>query len=521
MTWSLQLTFWALPPLLAVLVVLEDLGYLLPHRREPGTRTLIALVAASGAWAAMDLVAVVSPSLEVKRTLALLSYLPAAAAAIALPWFALVYTGRKELPRWPMLVLYVIGLATVGVVLTSRQAWIFREPHLVPLGGVVGLQVSPTLGFWVFQGAQLFSVAMAVSILSAHSTQTVATHRRLSFAGFAGALAVAPSMYHLVVTYGREWADLSSSGYALGASLLAWGFLRPRLLDLGPVDRNRVLHELHDPIVVMDAKGRIVDVNRAAESDLGLRPYGDVPVELGTIWAAGLPDARGPARVKLEFPGAQVRHFEVTLTPLGDHGTAERSALLLRDITAREQMGLALERANADLKLLANTDPLTGLANRRRFMEALDQEMERAQRYARPLSLVLLDLDYFKKVNDTHGHAAGDDVLRSAAKVLRSVCRDLDLAARLGGEELALLLPETDAAGAGTVAERVRRRMETTAHLSPMGETFSVTASIGVASLRMGTDSGEVLLRTADEALYRAKRGGRNRVVMSGGRGGP
>ena len=211
----------------------------------------------------------------------------------------------------------------------------------------------------------------------------------------------------------------------------------------------------------------------------------------------------------------------MTLTPLGDHGTAVRSALLLRDITAREQMGLALERANADLKLLANTDALTGLANRRRFMKALDQEVERAQRYARPLSLVLLDLDNFKKVNDTHGHAAGDDVLRAAAEVLRSVCRDLDLAARLGGEELALLLPETDAAGAGTVAERVRKRMEATSHLSAVGGTFSVTASIGVASLSMGTDSGEVLLQTADEALYRAKKGGRNRVVTSGGRGGP
>ena len=518
MTWSLQLTIWALPPLLAVLVVLRDLGYLLPRRREPGTRALVALVAASGVWAAMDLTAVVSPSLQVKSTLALASYVPAAVAAIAWLWFALVYAGRRELGRWPMLLLYAMGLATAGVVLTSRRWWVFTEPRLVPLGSVLGLEVSPALGFWIFQAAQVFAVAMAVYVLSAHSSGKVPTPKRVVVTGVAGALALAPLLYHLVGSYGHEWADLTSSGYALGASLLAWGLLRPRLLDLGPVDPTRVLHELRDPIMVMDAKGRIVDVNRAAEQDLGLRPYGDVPVELGTIWAAGHTEADGPAKVKLEFAGVEDRHFEVTLTPLGDRGTAVRSALLLRDITAREQMRVALEKANEDLERLANTDALTGLANRRYFMEALAREIERSERYSRPLSLVLLDLDYFKKVNDTHGHPVGDVVLRAASDVLRSVRRDVDRAARLGGEEFALLLPETEAPGAAAVAERVRVRLEVTSHPSPGGEPFTVTASFGVASLGPGVATGEALLQAADEALYRAKRGGRNRVVTSGGR---
>jgi diguanylate cyclase (GGDEF)-like protein len=130
--------------------------------------------------------------------------------------------------------------------------------------------------------------------------------------------------------------------------------------------------------------------------------------------------------------------------------------------------------------------------------------------------LVLLDLDHIKKVNDTHGHAAGDDVLRAAARVLGSVCRDVDLAARLGGEELAILLPETDASGARTVAERVRERMEGTPHRSPAGKAFRVTTSIGVGSLGTGAHDAESLLQSADEALYRAKSGGRNRVVLSG-----
>ncbi|HKJ03602.1 MAG TPA: histidine kinase N-terminal 7TM domain-containing protein, partial [Longimicrobiales bacterium] len=300
MTWSLQLTFWALPPLLAVLVVQRDLAYLLPRRREMGTRTLIALVASNGAWAGTDLLAVVGPSLEWKSTLELVGYLPAVGASIAWLWFALVYAGRKELLRWPMLVLYVTGIATAGVVLTGHQSWIFRDPRLVPLGRVVGLQVTPAAAYWVFEAVRLFAVAMAVSILWTRPTRAAADHNRVGFAGIAGALVLAPSLAHLALSYGQEWMDLSSSGSALGASFMVWGLLRPRLLDLGPVDRTRVLHELHDPIVVMDAKGRIVDLNRAAERDLGLRPYGDVPVDLGTIWAAGLTPADEPARVRLE-----------------------------------------------------------------------------------------------------------------------------------------------------------------------------------------------------------------------------
>jgi diguanylate cyclase (GGDEF)-like protein len=207
------------------------------------------------------------------------------------------------------------------------------------------------------------------------------------------------------------------------------------------------------------------------------------------------------------------RTYEVTLTRLDEAEVRGRAALLLRDVTVKERMQRELERAYADLERLARTDPLTGLANRREFMERLEQEVERSDRYVRPLSLISLDLDHFKSVNDTHGHAAGDEVLREAARALGSVCRDVDLAARMGGEEMALLLPETDTAGARIVAERVREHIAGAAHRSPSGHAFRVTASLGVATARTGA-SGEALLQAADEALYRAKAAGRNQVVL-------
>jgi diguanylate cyclase (GGDEF)-like protein len=192
-----------------------------------------------------------------------------------------------------------------------------------------------------------------------------------------------------------------------------------------------------------------------------------------------------------------------------------RSAMVLRDVTGRVRMERDLRTMAGDLERLANSDPLTGLGNRRRFMEVLALEVERADRYGRQLSLVLLDLDRFKKVNDTWGHAAGDEVLKDAARVLRSVCREIDLPARLGGEELVLLLPETDGDGARIVAERVRERIQQARHDTPDGRTFEVTASMGVASFGHGASTADALLRLADEALYAAKRGGRNRVVVA------
>jgi len=191
-------------------------------------------------------------------------------------------------------------------------------------------------------------------------------------------------------------------------------------------------------------------------------------------------------------------------------------------VTERERMNAdlretteALTRANRELDRLARTDALTELANRRQFMEVLARELDRAVRYGRPLALVLLDLDRFKVVNDTHGHAAGDRVLKAAARALRSVCRDVDLAARIGGEELALLLPETGVAGASSLAERLRQTLEATQHELPTGGTFQVTASMGIASAGENARTAADLMDRADQALYRAKEEGRNRVVVA------
>jgi diguanylate cyclase (GGDEF)-like protein len=156
----------------------------------------------------------------------------------------------------------------------------------------------------------------------------------------------------------------------------------------------------------------------------------------------------------------------------------------------------------------AFTDHLTGLANRRRFERQLEREVTRTQRYARPFCLLLLDIDYFKDVNDTHGHEAGDEAIRWLAKTLQAGTRGIDLAARIGGEEFAVLLTETNFDGGVDVAERLRQAIKQD-EIPVVGR---ITASFGVAEFPACAGTGRELLMNADAAMYEAKRQGRDRV---------
>ncbi|HUG54071.1 MAG TPA: diguanylate cyclase [Vicinamibacteria bacterium] len=181
----------------------------------------------------------------------------------------------------------------------------------------------------------------------------------------------------------------------------------------------------------------------------------------------------------------------------------------LGDVAQQVALGVENARLFAALSQMASTDELTQLANRRRFTEALRRELGRARRTGLPLSLILVDVDHLKKVNDTFGHPAGDSAIRHVAGALREGRRDTDVVARFGGEEFALLLPGTDHAGAVKAAERVRERLDTTV-VETVGQ---VTASMGVATWPQDGATEERLVWVADQRLYTAKEGGRNRVA--------
>jgi diguanylate cyclase (GGDEF)-like protein len=221
-----------------------------------------------------------------------------------------------------------------------------------------------------------------------------------------------------------------------------------------------------------------------------------------TVVALGVVAVAGQALIAFNDPTLDVAHAVVTTTVLGLAAIAATQSARNRDLQAQEVRALT-----SQLELLATHDALTGCFNRLGFDRAIEREVSRALRYDRPLSLLLLDVDHLKRINDENGHARGDAALRLVASVLLHASRRDDIAARLGGDEFALLMPETGPANALDRADRIH------AALRAAGCSPPVTLSIGAASVGPGVTTPDELLHTADQVLYAAKQAGRNRTA--------
>jgi diguanylate cyclase (GGDEF)-like protein len=204
--------------------------------------------------------------------------------------------------------------------------------------------------------------------------------------------------------------------------------------------------------------------------------------------------------------GQAHRWLECHAVPMRDRDNRITTVLcVMRDISDRK-------KAEQELERLAQTDALTNLANRRHFMALAEKELQRSDRYGSPLTLLMMDIDHFKRINDTHGHKCGDAVIRKFADICRESLRSLDIVGRIGGEEFAVLLPETDRNHALRAAEFLCRRVSQAEVPTDTGALIRFTVSIGLSSRNGKHIDLESFLAEADEALYQAKNTGRNRV---------
>jgi diguanylate cyclase (GGDEF)-like protein len=297
---------------------------------------------------------------------------------------------------------------------------------------------------------------------------------------------------------GTAFNDMANQLEARLAELEAErGRLRDAITRFG--EALAATHDVHQQLLV------IVEAAVEATGANGGRLLADD----GTLLETGEPDSPGE---RLEFQLTAGRTVFGTLTIVGD-SFDEEQRLAASSLASHAAIALENARLHRIVERQALVDGLTGIANRRQCEDALTAEMARSERLGSTLTLVLADLDDFKAVNDVHGHAVGDDVLRRFAAVLRSTVRDSDLAGRWGGEEFLLLLPGADAVGGAQLADRVRAAFSNEGFEGPNGESVRVTCSFGVAQFRPGDDQRE-LFAAADRALYRAKRAGKNRVEL-------
>ncbi|HEX2808225.1 MAG TPA: EAL domain-containing protein [Kineosporiaceae bacterium] len=480
-------------------------GWVWRRRGAAARVSLAALLVAAAVWCAAYSLELATVGRTGREVWGDLEYLGTTLLPPAWLAFVLEYTGRcRQLTRRLIgaLVLEPLALATFLIIPATHD--LVRAFAPGPVAAVPVVVLGPA--YWVHYAYTTALTLLATVLLVARLLRVSSMYRRQSLT-LAVAVAV-PLIGNTASSFGlplsRQY-DLTPVAVSVGGLVLVWGAFRYRLLDLLPVARTLAFDRLGDPILVVDAYGRIVDRNPAAAALLGPGAViGATMQDLLRDQAAVLDATPAGAEIRIEH-GPQTLEYELVASALPDHSGRRAGQLLhLRDITARKH-------AERRLRYLAQYDQLTRLPNRGLLADRLDQAIVQSRRSGRRCALILLDLDRFKLINDSLGHEMGDHVLAQVGHRLRVGRRAEDTAARLGGDEFALLLPEIAAAeDARLVARQMLTSLAEPMHFGT--NELIVTASAGVAVWPDDGSDPQQLFGCADAAMYRAKARGRNRA---------
>ncbi|MBT9487331.1 MAG: diguanylate cyclase [Rubrivivax sp.] len=475
-------------------------GWTVAQRYFPGQRSfaVLLLVMVGWLWATTAGHAAVDP--PCKSTWALLAWPMILAQPVLWALFLHQYVNTQDgLPgRSLSAVVAVAGLALAAAALGNGQHGLLYGP-----GSALG---PPELGVrrMHYAWGPLFAVLaawgyawLAVSLrILLRSWRRAAREERGQWRMFALVMAfpVASNLAYVGWGWRPLGGDPTPLSYAAALLGFAWLIRRQQLFTAVPLARTLLFAELPDPVLVLDPQGHVRDANHAAShlAD-GARPAGQ-PLCDWPGYGAALAEvlaADPAANAVLEVAG---RVYELRARDIGPTGRVLGRLVQLRDVT--------------ELRELSLRDPLTGLWNRRALDQRFEAEALHSARTGQPLALALLDLDHFKRINDSDGHAAGDAVLAAVAAHLRGGVRGSDAVFRIGGEEFALLLPGSDLAGARQRVDVLRATLQVPGR--------AVTLSAGVAQLGLHGGSLDALYSSADRALYAAKAAGRNQVVAAG-----
>ncbi|HEY0486004.1 MAG TPA: histidine kinase N-terminal 7TM domain-containing protein [Mycobacteriales bacterium] len=525
----------AVVPLGISVIVAVIVGAVAARRRtsSPAAPSLVLMMSGLSLWSTADLLERTSVSLAAHLFWGHVLYLGVVVAPVGFFMLALEMTGRGDrLTRRVRLLLSVQPVLVLLIVVTDRWHGLFMSHPVLVGHHPTELQWDRGPLFWAHTAYSYAILGGGMFMLIGAWARSARAYRRqlrsIVLAASVPWLANIGTQFRIVHV---GTLDLTPIAFTVTGVVLAWSLFRQRLLDLVPVARERVIDTMSDAVVVVDPQGRVADANPAAVALLdragrqrGAGTVGADAAEVFAGWAGVLP-LRGDAQLEVQV-GAGAGVVDVRVTELTDRADRPGGHLLvLRDVTRSRQAERALARANtalreqlqtierlrAELQEQAVRDSLTGLFNRRYLDETLTRELARATREDYPVSIALLDVDHFKVLNDTHGHAAGDRMLAAIGHLLAGRVRGGDVACRYGGEELLVVLPRTTGAAATARAEEWR-----TACAALTVDGLGITVSIGVAAAPANGTDPAALLAAADRALYTAKRTGRDRVVAAG-----
>lgn len=508
--------------------------------KKPGINSLTLMLIGLAIWAFSYAMITLSPTLETKIFWLRVENIGIQSVPIFWFFFSLKYT---RLDKWLtgqpiMLAFWVIPVISLFFIFSDTWFHLYYTSVRIATDAGGPLIISRGTWYWVALVFVYLLYIIGLVALVNRFVQSRSVYRKQT-PYLIGAVVI-PFTINLVYQLNPGLlpifpapVDLTPLSFTITAVLLAADIFGLRLLDIVPIARDNVMESIPEMVFVLDEKERIIDANAMAQNWLD-KPMHEIigrePIEVFQKWPQLLQRFffMERTREEIEIPGPPPRTLETIITPIYNRSKQlEGRVILAYDITDRKKLEEELKNTNQALQVQldenerlrlqlqeqAIRDPLTGVFNRRYFAEALDKETARAVREESPFSLIVLDVDFFKKVNDTYGHKCGDLVLQALANFLQENTRRSDIVCRFGGEEFVILMPDAAVEDAHERAELFRRQFE--AHVVEYeGKQVKSTFSAGIASFPIHSRSGDALLNMADMALYQSKAGGRNRVTL-------
>jgi diguanylate cyclase (GGDEF)-like protein/PAS domain S-box-containing protein len=504
-------------------------------RRVPGSFVLSLLLLAMSIWSGFYALTWLSLPLSVKAFLPNITYIGVAAVPTLFLIFALSFTQHRNWISLPRLFLLAVEpVITMLLVWTnSDHQFVYRQTAILSQHGVVWLQLErgPWYSLNMFYSYAIIVTGLLVLTYSMwHASPLLRNQYR--FVLLAALIPALVNMYYEY--YGNAiQVDLAPLSFGMSGLLFTYSVVRNRFMDLIPVARTRLIEQMSDGILVLDRQNRIVDFNPAMEiflsrdsaSILG-RPAADIL----TPWmekAEALISGQ-ETHVVMRIHTSTPRYLDLRVTPLfDDHQRLSGRLMVFHDVTDHKNVEKKLRYANdrlqsqlieigtlqSKLRSQAIHDSLTDLFNRRYLDETLERELARAAREGYPLCIIMMDIDHFKRMNDTHGHEAGDRVLKALAKTLVANNRRGDFACRFGGEEFVVVMPNIPMETAYRRAGELRATLNSLT--VPYGGTdLMITISMGIACYPANGENRESLMRAADRAMYAAKKAGRDYIQV-------
>jgi len=505
------------------------------RRSAPGSRPLSLLLLSMAVWSGLYSTRWMDISLDAKAFWFKLMYIGVAALPTLYLVFVLAFTHQaRRLTRRNLLILSIPPVVSILLQWTDHYHHLFfLSTGAVDVQGIVMAELVRGPAYFAHVAYSYIVIGFAFLLLSQIALRSsplyLNQYRLIMIGSILPWLGSFYSEFNFSDWYGLDLAPLL---FGFSGIIFVLALVRTHFMDLVPVARTHLIENMPDGVVVLNAQNRIVDINPAMKHFIEGETSSLLGKDVFDVFHAWMEKLdlfldEKETRTELKVPNDPSRYLDLRVTPLYDRDhTLSGRLLVFRDVTERKQVEKRLRYVNdklqgqlieigilqSKLREQAIRDPLTDLFNRRYLEETLDRELSRASRENYPVCIIMIDIDHFKRINDTYGHEAGDLVLKAIANTLSEQSRRGDFACRYGGEEFVVVMPNISLEIAYERAEDLRQSLT---FLSVPYEYYqlSVTISMGIACYPENGQTREIILRAADRAMYAAKEAGRDHIL--------